>query len=93
MLSSRPKVLLSAGLILGGLSGVGRYVVELAARIAEMDTVDLHVAGLDADRKLFAAIDDASWVSIPEAAAGGLKNLIWHQRRLPSLLKAALWRA
>ncbi|MEM1221885.1 MAG: glycosyltransferase family 1 protein [Verrucomicrobiota bacterium] len=88
MPSSIPKVLLSAGMIQGGLSGVGRYVVELAERIAGMDSVDLHVAGLDADRKLFAALDDAHWVSIPESASGGLKNLLWHQQKLPALLKA-----
>ena len=91
MPDSIPKVLLSAGMIQGGLSGVGRYVVELAQRIAKMDTVDLHVAGLDADRSLFQALDDAHWVTIPESAAGGLKNLIWHQQKLPSILKAGAY--
>ena len=47
MSSAVPKVLLSAGMIQGGLSGVGRYVVELANRISVMGGVELHVAGLD----------------------------------------------
>ncbi|MGB0745273.1 MAG: glycosyltransferase, partial [Opitutales bacterium] len=83
----KPKVLLSAGMIQGGLSGVGRYVVELAGRISKMDTVSLHIAGLEADRQLFPDIADSRWVPIPESASGGLKNLIWHQFKLPKLLK------
>jgi len=82
-----PKVLLSAGMIQGGLSGVGRYVVELAPRLAQFDSIDLHVAGLNADRHLFSAIDDAHWISIPAKCAGGLQNLIWHQWSLPGILK------
>lgn len=88
MSDSTPKVLLSAGMIQGGLSGVGRYVLELASRISKMNTVDLHVAGLDADRKLFPQTPDSNWISIPESSGGGVKNLIWHQLHLPSILRA-----
>lgn len=83
----KPRVLLSAGMIQGGLSGVGRYVIELAKRIYMDERIDLHVAGLDSDRHLFKAISDSNWLSIPAARANGVKNLLWHQMRLPSLLK------
>lgn len=86
-MSALPKVLLSAGMIQGGLSGVGRYVVELAPRIARLGVVDLYVAGLDSDRKLFQDIPDSHWVSIPAAWGRGVKNLLWHQLFLRKVLK------
>ena len=74
------KVLLSAGMMQGGRSGVGRYVISLAeAMAAGRAEVDLHVAGLDADRGLFPFIADDRWVSIPASMAGGAMNLLWHQ--------------
>lgn len=77
------KVLLSAGMIQGGRSGVGRYVIALSeALVREQSAVDLHVAGLDADRALFPWVGDARWISIPAAMAGGAANLCWHQLRL-----------
>lgn len=82
-----PKVLLSAGMIQGGRSGVGRYVVELANRIALFEGVDLHLAGLDEDRGLFSKVEDTNWISIPRAYGNGVKNLIWHQWKLPRILK------
>lgn len=87
MSSSIPKVLLSAGMIQSGRSGVGRYVVELANRISRMDTVELHVAGLEADRALFTEIPPSNWVRIPDAYGSGLRNLIWHQGTLPGILR------
>ncbi|MFT4900744.1 MAG: glycosyltransferase involved in cell wall biosynthesis [Lentimonas sp.] len=83
----KPRVLLSAGMIQAGHSGVGRYVVELANRMAAMESIDLYVAGLDADRGLFERMADDRWLSIPAAFGGGVKNLIWHQWHLPRLLR------
>lgn len=83
-----PKALLSAGMIQGGKSGVGRYVVELANRIALIDSVDLHLAGLDEDRSLFSEVNDSHWISIPKAYSSGVMNLIWHQQKLPGILKS-----
>ena len=74
------KVLLSAGMIQGGRSGVGRYVIALSeAMVREQAAVDLFVAGLDADRALFPWIVDERWVSIPAGMSGGVANLWWHQ--------------
>jgi len=82
-----PKIMLSAGMIQSGLSGVGRYVVELAKRMAKMKGADLHIAGMDADRPLFPDFDDSHWVTIPGRYSSGAKNLLWHQIFLPCILK------
>jgi glycosyltransferase involved in cell wall biosynthesis len=81
------KILLSAGMIQGGLSGVGRYVVELANRMREFDTIELHLAGFDADRHLFPEYEDDRWLTIPAGATSGVKNVLWHQFKLPGILK------
>lgn len=74
------KVLLSAGMIQGGRSGVGRYVIALGeALVREQKSVDLHIAGLDADRGLFPWLADDRWISIPANMGGGVQNLLWHQ--------------
>jgi glycosyltransferase involved in cell wall biosynthesis len=86
-MSSRVKVLLSAGMIQGGLSGVGRYVVELANRMEQFESLELHLAGFDSDRHLFPGFADSQWVSIPEAAKSGIKNVLWHQLKLPGILR------
>ena len=82
------KVLLSAGMIQGGRSGVGRYVMALSeALIREQPSVDLTIAGLDADRGLFPWLHDERWVSIPASMTGGAANLAWHQTSLNRWLK------
>ncbi len=82
------RVLITAGVIDGGRSGVGRYIIELVASLrAGHADVDLHVAGLDADRKFFPAIDDEHWLTIPERCAGGVMSFLWHQLALPGLLR------
>ncbi len=73
-------------MIQGGLSGVGRYVIALAGALVERG-IDLHVAGLEADRRHFPRIGESNWVTIPDSASSGLKNLIWHQLKLPGILK------
>jgi len=82
------NVLLSAGMIQGGRSGVARYVISLAASmVAEQPGVTLFVAGFDADRELFPSIKDEQWISIPGRMSGGAANLIWHQFCLGGIAK------
>ena len=82
------KVLLSAGMIQGGRSGVGRYVIALGeALVREQPSVDLFIAGLDADRALFPWLRDERWVSIPTRMSGGATNLLWHQVSLNKVVK------
>ncbi len=74
------KVLLSAGMIQGGRSGVGRYVIALSeALVREQPSVELFIAGLDTDRKLFPWLAKDRWLSIPAMMSGGAANLLWHQ--------------
>lgn len=74
------KVLLSAGMIQGGRSGVGRYVIALGeALVREQPSVELFLTGLDADRGLFPWLREDRWVSIPAKMSGGAANLLWHQ--------------
>jgi glycosyltransferase involved in cell wall biosynthesis len=81
------KVLLSAGMIQGGRSGVGRYVISLAeALVREHPEVELHVAGLPEDRGLFPFLKEDHWLEIPSKCSKGLHNLLWHQFKLPSIL-------
>ncbi len=87
MSARQSKVLISAGMIQGGLSGVGRYVVEIAQRIPQSSGVDLHVAGLVDDRHLFPKTSDANWISIPKRYAKGAANLFWHTMALPRILR------
>jgi glycosyltransferase involved in cell wall biosynthesis len=83
------RVLLSAGMIQGGRSGVARYVIALSeAMVREQSAeVDLFVAGLDADRELFPWVTDERWVTIPENMGGGIANLVWHQIMLNGILR------
>ncbi len=82
------KVLLSAGMIQGGRSGVGRYVISLAAALAEEHPeVDLWIAGMDDDRTFFPRIRDDRWLPIPPLCSKGPMNLFWHQTRLKSHLR------
>ncbi|MGE9295456.1 MAG: glycosyltransferase family 4 protein, partial [Puniceicoccales bacterium] len=82
------KVLLSAGMIQGGLSGVGRYVIALSENLVARG-IGLHIAGLDEDRKHFPWIEPGNWVSIPTWANSGAKNLLWHQLFLPGIVRKA----
>lgn len=82
------KVLLSAGMIQGGRSGVARYVIALSeAMVREQPAVELFVAGLDGDRGLFPWIPDERWISIPACMSGGAANLWWHQVSLNRVVK------
>ncbi|MEI8037112.1 MAG: glycosyltransferase family 1 protein [Verrucomicrobiota bacterium] len=82
------KVLLSAGMIQGGRSGVGRYVIALSEALTrEQPGVDCYIAGLDADRGLFPWLRPDRWVSIPARMSGGAANLCWHQLALNGVVR------
>ena len=67
---------------------MGRYVIELSRELAGLpEAVDLHVCGLASDRHRFPWIPNSNWVEIPASAKGGVKNLLWHQVRLPGILR------
>ena len=83
------KVLLSAGMIQGGRSGVGRYVIALSeAMVREQAAVELFVAGMDTDRAMFPWVRDERWVSIPANMSGGGANLWWHQSAINKVVRS-----
>ncbi|MEM6910623.1 MAG: glycosyltransferase family 1 protein [Verrucomicrobiota bacterium] len=83
------KVLLSAGMIQGGRSGVGRYVIQLARALQELEGApELFLAGLAEDREHFPEVEDGHWVTIPSRFARGPFNLLWHQVFLAKELRA-----
>ena len=68
---------------------MGRYVTALVdAMVREQQQVELHVAGLDEDRKHFPSLGDDRWVTIPASQARAAKNILWHLLTLPKELKA-----
>ncbi|WP_269539111.1 glycosyltransferase family 4 protein [Cerasicoccus fimbriatus] len=73
-------------MIQGGRSGVGRYVIALSETLIKRG-LELHLAGLDADRSHFPMIPDEHWVSIPASFDSGAKNLLWHQASLPGIIR------
>jgi glycosyltransferase involved in cell wall biosynthesis len=82
------RVLLTAGVIDGGRSGVGRYVIELASALrANHGEIELFVAGLDSDRDHFPQVDEDHWVTIPPSCGGGLMSFLWHQVALSKYLR------
>lgn len=84
------QVLLSAGMIQSGKSGVGRYVIELSRHLMDLPGCPrLLLCGLEADRHLFPWIPNEQWLPIPASAASGARNLLWHQVSLPGLLRKA----
>ena len=86
-MESNRRILMSAGMIQSGKSGVGRYVIELVRNLRhEFPDLDLFVAGFASDRHLFSEIADDRWIEIPLSAAGGFKNLVWHQFKLGKIL-------
>ncbi len=85
---SQPRVAISAGMIQGGRSGVGRYVIELVTRLKRQPRrCELLVIGLEKDRALFPGIAEEHWIPIPAWAEGGPLNLLWHQVFLPAILR------
>lgn len=73
-------------MIQGGRSGVGRYVIELAPALMTCG-VELHIVGMDSDRRHFPDLPDDCWVTIPGWARNGPLNLLWHQMFLPGIAK------
>jgi glycosyltransferase involved in cell wall biosynthesis len=82
-----PRVLLSAGMIQGGRSGVGRYVVEISRRLPRDNRFTFLVAGLPSDRHLFPEVNDENWIEIPLRYSRGPANLFWHTIILPTILR------
>ncbi len=81
------KILLSAGMIQEGKSGVAQYVIEIARYLSRRRDIELFVAGVAEDRFLFSSLTDAHWEEIPSFFTKSLRNFFWHQFAIPRICK------
>jgi glycosyltransferase involved in cell wall biosynthesis len=83
------KIGLSTSVIQRGKSGVGQYVLALVrALLTEARQHEFTLFVLEEDRPLFAfAAGAMQIVPVSEQYRPALKNIIWHQTRLPALAR------
>ena len=83
------KVGLSASVIQRGRSGVATYVAGLLRGMeAEGWPVKFVIFGLQEDRAWFEPwLGACEWAPVPEKYRPAVKNVLWHQTQLPSLLR------
>jgi glycosyltransferase involved in cell wall biosynthesis len=73
-------------MVQGGRSGVAQYVFSLVRELIRSGRVDLTVFALEQELPLFDfAKDGCRLVAVPEAAGPAVKNILWHQLKLPGL--------
>ncbi len=83
------RIGISTSVIQRGQSGVGQYVLALVRALLERQGGhQLVLFVLEEDRRLFGfATGRAEIVTVPERCRPAVKNILWHQTRLPSLLR------
>jgi glycosyltransferase involved in cell wall biosynthesis len=83
------KIGLSTTMIQRGKSGVAQYVFALLrALLAEGGGRRFHVFALEEDLPLFGFVAGrAELVTVPEAYRPAVKNILWHQLKLPALTR------
>lgn len=80
------KVGLTATMIQGGRSGVAQYVFSLVRELVRAGRVDLTVFVLEDEMPHFDFVrEQCRIISVPQAAAPPVKNILWHQFTLPRL--------
>jgi glycosyltransferase involved in cell wall biosynthesis len=84
------RIGISTSVIQRGKSGVGQYVFALLrALLSASHLHELVLFVLEEDLPLFAfAKDKAELVSVPEKFRPPVKNILWHQMRLPKLVRS-----
>jgi glycosyltransferase involved in cell wall biosynthesis len=83
------KAALSASVIQRGKSGVATYIGGLLRGMGARGwPCEIAVFGLEGDRAWFEPwLDRCEFIPVPESARPAVKNILWHQTRLPSLLR------
>ena len=80
------KIGLTATMIQGGRSGVAQYVFSLVRELIRTGDVDLNVFVLEDELPLLDfAKEGCRVIPVPRAAAPPVKNILWHQLKLPQL--------
>lgn len=83
------RIGLSATMIQRGKSGVAQYVFALLrALLSQEDQHAWHIFVLEDDLPLFDFVKGrAELVTVPESRRSAIKNILWHQARLPALVR------
>lgn len=86
---ARMNIGISTTMIQRGKSGVAQYVFALVrALLAEPGKHHLMLFVLEDDLPLFAFVEDrARIIPVPESCRPAIKNILWHQTRLPWLAR------
>lgn len=84
-------VLLSATAVQRGRSGVASYVFGLLEGLrSSAPELRVSILGLAGDKPLFERwLDRFGWVEVPEFWRPAVRNVLWHQTRLRSVLRAS----
>ncbi|MDB6070575.1 MAG: glycosyltransferase family 1 protein [Verrucomicrobiales bacterium] len=82
------KTGLTATMVQGGRSGVAQYVFSLIRELVRRPGTDLTVFALESELPLFDFARDACRiVPVSMASAPPVKNILWHQLKLPGLAR------
>ena len=83
------KIALSVSVIQKGKSGVATYVSGLLRGLAASGwPVEVVLFGLEDDKSWFAPwLDRCTWVGVPEKFRPAVANILWHQTKMPGLLR------
>jgi glycosyltransferase involved in cell wall biosynthesis len=83
------KVALSTSVIQRGRSGIATYVFGLLDGFRAISAdIELCLLGLEEDRSLFTKwLDDFRWIGLPESLRPAVRNVLWHQTGLRTLLR------
>jgi glycosyltransferase involved in cell wall biosynthesis len=83
------RVGISTGMIQRGKTGVAQHVFALLRALAPHAAKhEFHIFVLEEDLPLFAFAKDAvRLVTVPESERPAVRNILWHQRTLPKLVR------
>lgn len=83
------NVALSTSVVQRGKSGVATYIFGLLEGLRRTDAeVAITLLGLADDQPLFSRwLDRCRWVSVPEIYRSAVRNIWWHQTKLPQILR------
>lgn len=79
----------------GGRSGIGRYAIELLREWCRPHyDITVEVVGFSGDRTIFLPSQATAaplWLNIDPYYATPLRNIVWHQLKLPRLARRRAW--
>jgi len=87
------KIAISTSVIQRGRTGIAQYVFALVrALLPHTPHHELHLLVLEEDRSFFDfARDHVRILPIPESHRPAIRNILWHQRHLPSIARQEGW--